>query len=887
MASRRVVLIDGTAIVYRAFFAIPNRLSTSSGLPTNAVFGFTTMFSKLQAGKTPDYAAVIFDPPGPTFRDERYPEYKAQRDAMPDDLQQQLTWIDKVVEAHNYPILRVPGFEADDVIGTLATEAAKRGDEVQIISGDKDFAQLITPTVRMIDTFRDINYDPDLVYRKWGVTPSQFVDFLALMGDKADNIPGVPGIGQKTAASLLSKYDSLDGIYKNLTDLKGKQLENLQNYKDAAYLSQDLATIRTDVPLDLSLDDLRHRPAQQSELNALYRDLEFYSLLSEEARDEQADDDAGSTTYRLLTPTDLPEYLSALPADPPTAIYPLFDPPYVTRGSFAGIAFSSEPRHAAYLPFQSSDTQHEGVLEALRAYLEDAGKPKVLHNAKELIILLKRHDINLAGVAGDTMLGSFLLGPQELVPHALEQVAKRYLHRTIRNAKSVLGAGQKAVPFTAIPAEDAMPYACHLADAVGETWALQAPLLAEEEQTQQLFSKDLPLSYVLAHMELRGVRVDPDNLQRMGSDFAERLLGFERRIYEYAGRKFNIQSTRQLGTILFEELGLPIVKRTKSGYSTNAEVLERLRAKHPIAEQILEYRKLAKLINTYTSVLQREINPATGRIHANFQQTVGVSGRLITTDPDLQRTPIRTPEGQRIREAFVPADGMTLISADWSQIELRVLAHFSEDPRLMEAFRSGADVHASTASEIFGTPLEDVTREQRDVGKTINFATIYGQGASALGQILGISKGEAKDYIDLFFNRYAGVQAWRDATIEAARESGRAFTLFGRYRVISELRSNSFMERSAGERIAVNTPIQGSAADLCKVAMVNIYRSLRDQGSGARLLLQIHDELVLESPQDELRDVMQLVRNHMTHVHDLRVPLVVDVGSGASWSEAH
>lgn len=887
MPANRVVLIDGTALIYRAFFAIPNRLSTSSGTPVNAVYGFTTVFSKLQAAKTPTHAAVIFDPPGPTFRDETYPEYKAQREAMPDDLKVQLPWIDRVVEAHKFPILRVPGYEADDVIGTLTLEAVARGDEVHIVSVDKDFAQLITPTVRMIDTFQDVNYDPDLVHRKWGVTPDQFIDFLALMGDTADNIPGVPGIGKKTAATLLKQYGTLEGVYEHLEEQKGKRKENLEENRDAAFLSRDLATIRTDVPLDVTLDDLAYAPADQHDLNALYRELEFYSLLSETARDDDAADDAGDTHYRLLTPNDVPDFLSAVPPGRPMALHPLFDPPYVTRGALAGIAMSGAPRDAAYLPIDSSDTQHPAALDALRAYLEDAERPKVLHNAKDLIILLKRHGMNLAGVAGDTMLGSFLLGPQELVPHALEQVAKKYLHRTIRNEKSVLGAGRKAVPFTAIPATDAMKYACHLADAIGETWALQEPLLKREGQDAQLSERDLPLSFVLAHMELRGIRVDPDNLKRMGQDFAERLAGYESRIYELAGRTFNIQSTLQLGAVLFEELGLPIIKRNKRGYSTNAEVLERLKARHPIAEQILEYRKLAKLINTYTSVLQREVNPATGRIHANFQQAVGVSGRLITTDPDLQRTPIRTPEGQRIREAFVPAAGMTLISADWSQIELRVLAHYSNDDRLTEAFREGRDVHASTASELFDTPLDDVTRAQRNVGKTINFATIYGQGASALGQILGISRAEAQAYIDLFFDRYAGVRDWRDQTIKDAKESGRAYTISGRYRIISELRSNSGPQVSAGERIAVNTPIQGSAADLCKLAMINIYQDLRGQDSRARLLLQIHDELVLESPNEEVHDVMTLVREHMTNVADLRVPLVVDVGSGRSWAEAH
>ncbi len=883
MASKgRVILIDGSSMVFRAFFAIPGNFSTKEGLPTNATYGFALMFNKLLAGRTPEYGAVIFDAPGKTFRDEKYPAYKAQRPRMPGELRQQLEWIDKLVAANRYPIFKVPGYEADDVIGTLATQATERGLEVIIVSGDKDFAQLITDDVKMFDAIRDVTYDPELVRKKWGVPPKQFVDLLALMGDKVDNIPGVAGIGQKGAAKLLETYGDLDGILANVEALKGRQKSSLTEHADDARMSQALATIDRQVELPMALDDLLYTPPDTSELNELYRQLEFFSLLSEDVRAEQADTEQGEADYRTLTePEEVEAALSALGAEGPVAVYPIFDLPHVVRGRWVGVALSDTPRTAVYVPID------DRTWPAVAGLLADPDKAIVTHSIKTLYILAQRRGVELAGVAGDTQLASFLVDPGGLMPHRLEQVVKAYLQRTIRAPKSLTGSGKSEKAFSEIEPADVGGFACHLADAVGEVWPKVAERLRDEGQFGHLIERDLPLSYLLGRMELAGIRVDEASLEAMSVEFRDRLSGYELRIYELAGREFNIASTKQLGAVLFDELKLPVIKKTKTGYSTNVEVLERLAPKHDIAQEIISHRKLAKLINTYTDVLTREVNPDTGRIHASFQQTVGVTGRLITTDPDLQRTPVKTAEGRRIREAFIPSDGCRLISADWSQIELRLLAHVSGDSRLVEAFANGLDVHRRTAAELFGCTVDEVTREQRDIGKTINFATIYGQGATALGQILGITRNEAKRYIEHYFETYAEVVRWRDDTINQAHRDGYVQTLFGRRRYISELSSNSFMTRQAGERMAVNTPIQGSAADICKAAMLDIERAMLDSGLETKMLLQVHDELVFEAPEGEVETVTAIVRAKMEGVYPLRVPLVVDVGVGGSWGEAH
>lgn len=884
----RLVLVDGSWLVYRAFFAIPANLATKGGLPTNAIFGFATMFRKLFTGRMPDRGAVVFDSPAVTHRELRFPAYKAQRPAMPVELAQQLATIDRLVAANHFPVLRRPGYEADDIIATLARRGADAGLEVVIVAGDKDLAQMVGEHVRMLDTMRDVSYDAELVRKKWGVPPARIPDLLALMGDAVDNIPGVPGIGEKGAAALLEKYGSLDGVLAHIGELKGKQKAALEQHGEAAKLYRELATVDVAADIDVSLDGLRLTPPDPQQLDALYRELEFYSLLSGGGAAKLGD--APDIEVEIpVTMAAAHAAITALPAGQGVAIVALFEPPTrVHHAHLVGVALASEGRRPLYLAFRGVATPlGDPAIELLRELLADASRPKFVHDVKQLEILCSRHGLALRGVLVDTMIASFLVDPVKCIPHTLDQVAREYVQRSIPAVKSLLGSGQSTRSPGAVEIAAAARYAAQLADVILALAPVLRRRLAEAGQLAHWEQVEHPLTWVLARMELAGIRVDRDDLARMGEEFRLRKAEIEQRIYALAGQEFNIGSTKQLAEILFEKLKLPVVKKIKTGYSTDAEVLERLATKHEIAAQILAQRELAKLINTYTDVLRDAIAPETGRIHASLQQTTGVSGRLISTDPDLQRTPTRTPEGRRIRRAFVAPEGMLLVSADWSQIELRVLAHFSQDPRLLEAFRDKLDLHRRTASLLFHVTAEAVTREQRNVGKTVNFATIYGQGATALGQILGVARKDAQSYIERYFEYYSGVRRWLDRTIAKAHEDGYVTTLLGRRRFIPELSMRNDSDRAAGERIATNTPIQGSAADLCKLAMLQIDRGLSAVAPHARMLLQVHDELVFEVPEAEVAATSEFVRAAMERPHPLDVPLEVSIGVGRSWGDAH
>ncbi|MFO0744147.1 MAG: DNA polymerase I [Myxococcota bacterium] len=878
----RVVLVDGSNLVYRAFFALPNSLMTSSGMHTNGIYGFALMFRKIFAGKVPAMGAITFDVSGSKQREAKFSGYKATREAMPHDLAEQLPHVYSLIEAHGFPILRVQGVEADDVIGTLTRQALDAGHEVHIVTSDKDFAQLVNDRVRLVDTLRDVTFDAEVVKKKWGVRPEQMVDYLALCGDTIDNIPGVPGIGDKSAMELLEKYGTLAGIYAELdkgdaSAIKGRQKKALSEGRESGWLSRDLATIDQFVPLERSLADLRIVPPAQSVLNDLYKKLEFYSLLSESDRDALSTS-GEATDYRDLEAG----WLADQGLDSPVAVVPVFDeePPVVSP--IIGLALSPTPGVARWVAVG------DPVWPEVVAWLEDAGRKKTTHDLKELWRGLRRMGVDIRGTTFDTRLASFLVDPTKIIPHRIDQATKEYLQRTVRLAKSVIGAGQKLIKFSQASRETLREHGCHLADAVVAMTPILEKRVADEGYTEQLLQHDLPLSYVLGEMELCGILVDRHELDALGVEFRQKLAALETDIFRMAGHEFNIGSTKQLADVLFEELKLPVIKKTKTGYSTDAEVLEALAPKHDIARVLVEHRKLAKLINTYTDVLSRSV-AEDGRVHATFQQTTGATGRLISTDPDLQRTPIHTPEGKRIREAFIAPAGKVLVVADWSQIELRLLAHVTGDARLVESYTLGLDVHRRTASQIFGVPFEDVTKDQRGVGKTINFATIYGQGASALSQMLGITSKDAKKYIESYFAYYSGVRDWLDRTTKEALEKGFVTTMLGRRRTIPELTSNSPMERQAGVRIACNTPIQGSAADLCKEVMLALPGRLAAAGLTTKMLLQIHDELVLEAPEAEAQAASAIIKDVMEHPplrEPLRVPLVAEVGVGRSWAEA-
>jgi DNA polymerase-1 len=885
---QKLTLVDGSWLVYRAFFGLPGNLATKTGLPTNAIFGFALMFRKLFAGRPPDLGAVLFDAPGPTLREQRFPEYKAQRPPMPDDLARQLPFIDRVVATNRFPCIRKPGIEADDLIATLARRGREAGMDVVIVAGDKDLAQLVGEHVRMQDTMRDVTYDAELVRKKWGVAPERIPDLLALVGDDVDNIPGVPGIGQKGAATLIEKYGSLEGVLAHVDELKGKQQAAIRENTENVKLYRELATVDSQVELAVTLDELKITPPPADELDSLYRELEFFSLLTGDAN--AAPSERPATAVEVAASADaVTAAIAGLPAGQPVALVPLFEPPErIHHAHLVGVALAAASRTPLYVPLRApAGALGDAALDALRPLLADAARPKVVHDVKQLAILGARLGLTIAGDVLDTMIASFLVDPVKCIPHQLHQVAREYVQHSIPPEKSILGSGQQRIAPSAVDVHAAAAYSAELAGVVLELGPVLRERLEQQGQVQHWEAVERPLAAVLARMEIAGIQVDRADLAAMGVEFRARKAEIEKRIYDLAGHEFNIGSTKQLADVLFEELKLPVIKKTKTGYSTDADVLERLAPKHEIARQVLAQRELAKLINTYTDVLSNAIAPETGRIHASFQQTTGVSGRLISTDPDLQRTPVRTPEGKRIRRAFTAPAGMRIVSADWSQIELRVLAHFSRDPRLIEAFRDNLDLHRRTAGMLFNAAPEAVTPEQRNVGKTVNFATIYGQGATALSQILSIPRKDAQRYIEQYFEYYAGVRRWLDETIAVAHEKGFVTTLLGRRRYIPELSMKNDTDRSAGERIAANTPIQGSAADLCKLAMLAIDRELPSAAPGARMLLQIHDELVFEVPQAVVDAAKTLIVAAMEKPHPLDVPLVVGIGVGQSWGEAH
>jgi len=889
--AEKLVLVDGSWLIFRAFFAIPANLSTKEGLPTNAIYGFALMFRKLFAGRAPDRGVVVFDGPETTHREKAFPQYKAQRPPMASELRQQLPYIDELIATHRFPTLRVPGYEADDIVATLARQGAEAGMDVVIVAGDKDLAQMVGPRVRMQDTMRDVTYDAELVRKKWGVPPERIPDLLAIMGDSADNIPGVPGIGQKGAAALLEKYGDLEGILAHLGELKGKQKASLEAERENAVFYKKLATVDAYAKLDVGVDDLRLGTPDPAELDAMHKKLEFFSLLGAGA--EAKVGDAPDITVEV--PASIEEARALLEAWPlqPTAIVPLHSPiARLHHARMVGVALATDGRAPVYLAFEGEGALGGDAVSLLRDLYADEAIPKVLHDMKAMAILCSHHGLSFGAPDGeegmlDVMLAAFLIDPERGIPHRLDQVAKEHAQRSVPSLKSILGSGQTEKKPEEVEVRAAATYCGQLAEVL---LVLRAPLLHELRERDQManyHAVELPLSHTLARMELAGIHVDREDLLAMSEEFTARKETIEQRIYVLANREFNIGSTKQLADVLFEELKLPVIKKTKTGYSTDAEVLQRLAPKHEIAQAVLDQRELAKLINTYTTVLRDAVAPETGRIHATFMQTTGVSGRIISTDPDLQRTPVRTPEGKRIRRAFVAPPGMKILSADWSQIELRVLAHFSQEPRLMEAFANRIDLHKRTAGILFSIDPEAVTPEQRNVGKTVNFATIYGQGATALGQILGIPRKDAVHYIEQYFAYYAGVRRWLDRTIADAHVNGYVLTLLGRRRYIPLLASRNDTDRSAGERMAANTPIQGSAADLCKLAMLSIDRALPTTAPGARMLLQVHDELVFECPEGQVDALTKLVTEKMEHPCQLTVPLVVTVGVGGSWGEAH
>ena len=898
---KTLYLIDGSSYLYRAFYAL-GRLTNSRGMPTQAIYGFAQMLTKVMRDKKPDYLCVVFDPPGPTHRHAMYEAYKATRQKMPEELVTQVPYIKELVSLHGLARVEREGYEADDVIATLTRRAVEHALEVVIVSGDKDLLQLVSdPEIRQWDPQKDRVFDEEGVAGKFGVSPRQMVDYLALVGDSSDNVPGVKGVGEKTARQLLQRWLSLDEVYSHVAEVTPASLKaKLLADQTSAFLSRQLVTLKTDVPLIADLDDFEPGAPLKAELLELYRELDFKGFREALEREwgtsgEAASSGASEVPLDLQTIQDqgaLDGLIKLLERRSEFALRLETTAADPMRAELTGMTVSFENHTAFYLELSPTDQRRPGGLtrqQVLAALTPVLGRPaigKVGHDLKNDWVVLKQHGLHLEGLVFDTMVASYLLQPGQQV-HDLARLAKEHLGEPA-GALEVPGAtGQEPDSSESAAMRPAAAAAARGAELI---WRL-APLLREklrEANQDCLFATlERPLIGILAAMESRGILVDTTRLEVLAGEMQHAMARKAATIFDLAKEEFNIQSPKQLAGILFEKLGLPVVKKTKSGPSTDSSVLEELVAVHPIVEQVLSYRTLAKLKGTYADVLPRLIHPRTGRIHTSFNQAVTATGRLSSSDPNLQNIPIRTEEGRKIREAFIPSPGYVLLSADYSQIELRILAHFSNDEHLLEAFHSDGDVHRQTAAEMYNLPQHEVTPEMRRQAKTINFGIIYGMGAFGLARRLGITRAMARAMIERYFERYRGVKRYLDTMVEAARQSGYTETILGRRRAIPELSSRNHNIRQQGERLAINSPIQGSAADLIKKAMIDVARALEEKGLAAAMLLQVHDELVFEVPAGELEGVKGLVLERMEHVAALTVPLKVELGWGGNWAQAH
>ncbi|MGA2517787.1 MAG: DNA polymerase I [Thermodesulfobacteriota bacterium] len=884
----KLFLIDGSSYLYRAFFAI-GHLSNSRGLPTNATYGFTQMLLKVLKDHRPDYLAVIFDSKAPTFRSEIYKEYKANRPAMPDGLTPQIPYVKKIIEGYRIALLEMDGYEADDLIGTVAKRMQSEVDVV-VITGDKDILQLVNDRIQVYDTMKEKRFGVEEVIQRFGVSPEQVVEVMGLAGDSIDNIPGVPGIGEKTAVQLIKTYGSIENLLAHVEEIPQKKLkENLRTHGDLARLSRQLATIHTDVPIRYGLKDFYLSPPDLKGLKEIFKELEFNRLLKE-LLDQKVPPPSGGDYHLITNRNDLFTLLEDLRKHGIFSIDLETTSPYPMWADLVGTSLSFTPHQAFYIPLAHQDKGTDQqlplpwTLEQLKPLLEDNGVKKVGQNIKYDWIVLKRYGIDLQGIEGDTMIASYLLNPTKH-NHNLSEIAQEYLGRSVTDYKEVVGTGMKAVTFDQIGLEKARDYSCEDADITLQLSHLLFPKL-KEEGFKDLFDRvEMPLVIVLAKMEMNGVKIDPDLLQEYSKEIETQLQQKMDRIYALAGEVFNINSSQQLGKILFDKLKLPIVKKTKTGASTDVDVLTKLSLHHDLPLEILSYRNLNKLKSTYVDALPKLIHPKTGRVHTSYNQTVTATGRLSSSDPNLQNIPIRTEEGNRIRHAFIPEKGWLLISADYSQIELRILAHLSQDETLIKAFQNDEDIHARTASEVFEVPIEKVTSSMRREAKVINFGIIYGMSAYGLSQQLGIEPKIAQNYIDGYFKKYTGVQTYIEKSLQEARQNGYAMTLLHRRRYLPDIDSPTVFVRQAAERMAVNTPLQGTAADMIKVAMIQIQNRIEGFGFSTKMIMQVHDELVFEVPEEELQKATPMIQKEMETVMDLSVPLRISISSGKNWAE--
>ena len=929
IAPNPLVLVDGSSYLYRAFHAFPP-LTNSAGEPTGAMYGVLNMLKSLISQVQPSHLAVVFDAKGKTFRDEMFEQYKSHRPPMPDDLRKQIQPLHDIIRALGIPLLVIEGVEADDVIGTLAVAASKANQKVLISTGDKDMAQLVDDNIMLINTMNNSLLDRDAVIEKYGIPPELIIDYLALMGDSADNIPGVAGVGEKTAIGLLQGIGSMAEIYANLDKVAelpirgAKKLgDKLLAEKEMADLSYRLATIKTDVALDITPEQLTLGASNNDQLTEYFGRYEFKRWLNEvmngadsitnnneqptkinhyQATPALAQDNRDealpaiqidrSRYETLLTEADLNRWVEKLNQAKLFALDTETDNLDYMAANLVGISFALENGEAAYLPLQldylgaPKTLEKTTALTLLKPVLENSAIQKVGQNFKYDLTIFARNGIDVQGVAFDTMLESYVLNSTGR--HNMDDLAKRYLgHQTI-SFEEIAGKGKNQLTFNQIPLEQAAEYAAEDADVTMKLQQVLWEKLSKEPSLEKLFKEmELPLLGVLSRMERRGVLIDSDALFLQSNEIANRLSELEEQAYVLAGQPFNLASTKQLQEILFDKLGLPVIQKTPKGApSTNEEVLEELAFSHELPKVLVEHRGLSKLKSTYTDKLPQMVNPQTGRVHTSYHQAVTATGRLSSSDPNLQNIPIRNEEGRRIRQAFIAREGFTVVAADYSQIELRIMAHLSQDQGLINAFTQGKDIHRSTAAEIFGVALDEVTSEQRRNAKAINFGLIYGMSAFGLSRQLGIGRADAQSYMDLYFKRYPGVQTFMHDIREKAKAQGYVETLFGRRLYLPDINSSNGMRRKAAERVAINAPMQGTAADIIKRAMIQLDQKLQNDPDIA-MIMQVHDELVFEVRSEKVAFYSELIKTQMESAADLVVPLIVEVGQGTNWDEAH
>lgn len=906
-----IILVDGSSYLYRAFHALPP-LTTSKGQPTGAIKGVMNMLRRHQNENPDSPLVVVFDAKGKTFRDDMFEQYKANRPPMPDDLREQIQPLHDLIDALGLPRLVIEGVEADDVIGTLAIEAQSKGLPVIISTGDKDMAQLVRPGVTLMNTMSDTIMDEDGVVEKFGIPPNLIIDFLALMGDKVDNIPGVPGVGQKTALALLQGIGSIEDIYQNLdkiADLNVRGAKSLgakmEAHKAEADMSYQLATIKTDVALDFAVEELQQREQDKAKLRELYAELEFKTQLREIDSEGGAESPAAAAPSAVekhyetvATREQLDKWIGWLNQAPLFAFDTETTSLNYHQAQLVGISVSHEAGKAAYIPVGHADTAApeqlplETVLEAFKPLLESSTKKIVGQNLKYDMHILANYGITVNALAHDTMLESYVFD-STATRHDMDSLASKYLSHTTIHYEDVAGKGAKQITFDQVGIEQASEYAAEDADITLRLHEALFPQLSEKASPLSVYNDiELPLVPVLQRMEQQGVLLDINALAQQSQELAQDIDAFERKAHDLAGQVFNLGSPKQLQAILFEgENPLPVISKTPKGQPSTAEsVLQELAHEHELPEVILQYRHLSKLKSTYTDKLPGDVSPKSGRIHTSYHQAVAATGRLSSSDPNLQNIPVKSEQGRAIRKAFIAPEGSTIIAADYSQVELRIMAHLSEDPRLLDAFKHGEDIHTATAAEVFGlTPME-VASEHRRAAKAINFGLIYGMSAFGLAKQLKISRPEAQEYVNAYFERYPGVKDYMERIKAKAKEDGFVETVFGRRLYLPEIHSRNAQRRQYAERTAINAPMQGTAADIIKRAMITIDKRLYGNGEdfgGSKMIMQVHDELVFEVPNDQVENIKQLVREEMPNAADLKVPLVVDVGLGSNWEEAH